>query len=161
MSKDIRVGLGYDVHQFAENRKLILGGVAIPHSKGLAGHSDADVLLHAIIDALLGATALGDIGTHFPDTDSEWRDADSYELLCAVEKLISQAGWQAVNVDSTVSAQAPRLKDHIAAMRARIASGLQISIDCVSVKATTTERLGFVGREEGLEARAVCLVERR
>ncbi|NND70095.1 MAG: 2-C-methyl-D-erythritol 2,4-cyclodiphosphate synthase [Rhodothermales bacterium] len=157
----MRVGLGYDVHQLVEGRPLVLGGVRIAHTVGLAGHSDADVLIHAIIDALLGAAALGDIGTHFPDTDDEWKGADSYELLCAVVKLITAAGWGVVNVDSTVSAQAPKLKQHIPAMRSRIADGIGIDIDRISIKATTTERLGFVGREEGLEARAICLVERR
>lgn len=157
----MRVGLGYDVHKFKAGRQLILGGVVVEHEVGLDGHSDADVLTHAIIDALLGATALGDIGTHFPDTEEEWRGADSIELLKATCKLVEEAGYAVVNVDSTVSAQAPKLAPYIGAMRSRLAESMGIDVGQVAVKATTTEKLGFVGRQEGMEARAICLVEQR
>jgi 2-C-methyl-D-erythritol 2,4-cyclodiphosphate synthase len=154
----MRVGIGYDVHRLVSGRPLILGGVRIPHALGLEGHSDADVLLHAITDALLGAVALGDIGTHFPDTDPRWKNADSRELLRQVVSEIKSRGWRILNVDSTVAMQRPKLRPHIEEMRSAIAAVLEVDVQAVSVKATTTERLGFVGREEGVEAHAVCLL---
>lgn len=154
----IRIGHGYDVHAFAEGRRLILGGVEIAHPRGLLGHSDADVLLHALCDALLGAAALGDIGRHFPDSDARYRGIDSRELLRHVVALLAERGWRAGNVDATLIAQAPKMASHIAAMRANIAADLGIALDAVNVKATTTERLGFTGREEGIAAEAVCLL---
>ena len=157
----MRVGLGYDVHRLVEGRALILGGVGIPHGSGLLGHSDADVLAHAITDALLGAAALGDIGTHFPDSSDEWRHADSIDLLRRVAGLISEAGYVTVNVDATVAMERPRLRPFIDAMRSNLAMALGVEIGAVSVKATTTEQLGFEGREEGVSAYAVCLIERR
>jgi 2-C-methyl-D-erythritol 2,4-cyclodiphosphate synthase len=156
----IRIGHGFDVHQLVEGRKCIIGGVDIPHEKGLKGHSDADVLLHAICDALLGAAALGDIGKHFPDTDPRFKGIDSRELLRHVAALIKEKGYRVVNMDATVIAEAPRLAKHIAAMCANIALDLAIDADCVNVKATTSERLGFTGRSEGIAAEAVCLIER-
>ncbi|OAJ71902.1 2-C-methyl-D-erythritol 2,4-cyclodiphosphate synthase [Methylobacillus sp. MM3] len=156
----IRIGHGFDVHQLVEGRKCIIGGVDIPHEKGLKGHSDADVLLHAVCDALLGAAALGDIGKHFPDTDTRFKGIDSRELLRHVAALIKEKGYRVVNVDATVIAEAPRLAKHIAAMCANIALDLAIDADCVNVKATTSERLGFTGRGEGIAAEAVCLIER-
>ena len=153
-----RVGFGYDVHRLVEHRKLILGGVSIPHEKGLDGHSDADVLLHAISDALLGAAALGDIGHHFPDTDSAFKNADSALLFKEVIRLIKEKGFDVGNIDSTVAAQRPQLQPFIPAMRQTIASLAGIDLDAVSVKATTTERLGFVGTEEGMSAYAVCTI---
>ena len=158
MMKDIRIGHGYDVHRLVNGRKLILGGVEIPHEVGLLGHSDADVLLHAISDALLGALALGDIGKHFPDTDERYRGADSRVLLGAVKSLVNERGWQIGNVDATVLAQAPKLAPHILAMRENIAATLGISVDRVSVKATTEEKLGFTGEKLGIAAHAVCLL---
>ncbi len=158
MISDIRIGYGYDVHQFAENRDLILGGIAIPHPFGLLGHSDADVLLHAITDAILGALALGDIGTHFPDTDLAWKGADSAELLRASYKLVTDKGYRVSNIDATVVAEAPKLKPYIPEMSRRIADILRISADRVSLKATTSEKMGFVGRSEGLAAMATVLV---
>ncbi len=157
----MRVGFGYDVHQFAEGRPLILGGVEIAHPTGLAGHSDADVLLHAITDALLGATALGDIGKHFPDTDEQYRGADSSALLGTVVALIRESGFQIENVDATVAMERPKLRPHIDEMRRSIATILDIDLSRVSIKATTSERLGFVGRQEGAAVYAVCLVEER
>lgn len=157
----MRVGFGYDVHRLVEGRPLILGGVDIPHGSGLLGHSDADVLAHAIADALLGAAALGDIGTHFPDTSDEWRDAYSIDLLRRVSELISEAGYVTVNVDATVAMQRPRLRPFIDAMRSNLASALGVETGAVSVKATTTEQLGFEGREEGVSAYAVCLIDKR
>lgn len=157
----MRIGHGFDVHALAPGRKLIVGGVEIPYHLGLAGHSDADVLLHAACDALLGAVALGDIGGHFPDSDPRFRGADSRELLRQVARLLDERGYRPVNLDATVIAQAPRLAPHIAAMRENIAADLGLASDCVSVKATTTERLGFTGRGEGIAAEAVCLIERR
>jgi 2-C-methyl-D-erythritol 2,4-cyclodiphosphate synthase len=154
----IRIGHGFDVHQLVEGRKCIIGGVDIPHEKGLKGHSDADVLLHAICDALLGALALGDIGKHFPDTDPRFKGVDSRELLRHVAALIKEKGYGVVNVDATVIAEEPKLAKHIAAMCANIASDLDVAPDCVNVKATTSERLGFTGRGEGIAAEAVCLV---
>lgn len=156
----MRVGHGYDVHAFAEGRKLILGGVDIPHSKGLMGHSDADVLTHAVCDALLGAAALGDIGAHFPDTDAAYKGADSLLLLKAVVKLLKDKGYRIENIDSTLIAQKPKLAPHIEQMRKNLAAALGIEMDSVSVKATTEERLGFTGREEGIAAHALCLIEK-
>lgn len=155
-----RTGFGYDVHQFAENRKLIIGGIEIPYEKGLLGHSDADVLLHAISDALLGALAFGDIGKHFPDTDARFKGADSKILMAEVYKLVLGNGYRLGNVDATVAMQKPKLAPYILLMRETIASVLNAQIDQVSVKATTTERLGFVGREEGAEAFATVLLIR-
>ncbi|MFZ0106815.1 MAG: 2-C-methyl-D-erythritol 2,4-cyclodiphosphate synthase [Thiobacillus sp.] len=155
---DMRIGHGFDVHAFAAERKLIIGGVEIPHQFGLAGHSDADVLLHAICDALLGAAGLGDIGRHFPDNDPRFKGIDSRELLRDVAKRIRALGWRALNVDATIIAQAPKMAPHIAAMVANIAADLGIEPGCVNVKATTTEKLGFTGRGEGIAAEAVCLL---
>ena len=157
----MRVGNGFDVHALVAGRPLILGGVTIPHDRGLAGHSDADVLLHAIADAILGALALGDIGGHFPDTDPRWRGADSRALLRHVYALAFAAGWEIGNVDATVIAQAPRIAPHVPAMRANLASDLNCDETRVSVKATTTERLGFTGREEGIGALATVLLQLR
>lgn len=157
---EIRVGHGFDVHAFAANRKLIVGGVDIPHDLGLAGHSDADVLLHAISDALLGAAGLGDIGRHFPDTDAAFAGIDSRILLRRVAEQLRERGWRVGNVDATVIAQAPKMAPHIARMTAHIADDLGIAIDRVNVKATTTEKLGFIGRGEGIAAEAVCLIGR-
>jgi 2-C-methyl-D-erythritol 2,4-cyclodiphosphate synthase len=157
---DTRVGHGFDVHAFATNRKLIIGGVDIPHDLGLAGHSDADVLLHAICDALLGAAGLGDIGRHFPDTDAAFAGIDSRILLRRVAEQLQQRGWRIGNVDATIIAQAPKMAPHIARMTAHIAGDLGIALDRVNVKATTTEKLGFTGRGEGIAAEAVCLIGR-
>jgi 2-C-methyl-D-erythritol 2,4-cyclodiphosphate synthase len=157
---DFRVGHGFDVHAFAENRRLIIGGVDIPHERGLAGHSDADVLLHAICDALLGAAGLGDIGRHFPDTDMAFAGIDSRILLRRVSEQLQQRGWRVSNVDATIIAQAPKMAPHIARMTAHIADDLGIALDRVNVKATTTEKLGFTGRGEGIAAEAVCLIAR-
>lgn len=154
----MRIGHGYDVHRLTENRKLILGGVDIPYEKGLLGHSDADVLLHAISDALLGAAALGDIGKHFPDTDQKYKGADSLLLLKEVCRLLSEKGYKIENIDSTVIAQAPKLKPYIEQMRKNIAEVCNITIDQVNVKATTEEKLGFTGSGEGISAHAVCLI---
>ena len=154
----MRIGHGYDVHRLVEGRKLILGGVEIPYEKGLLGHSDADVLLHAISDALLGAAALGDIGKHFPDTDPRFEGADSLELLRQVGLLLQQAGYTVGNIDSTILCQAPKLAAHIPAMRRHIADALGISPDAVSVKATTEEKLGFTGAGQGIAAHAVALI---
>ena len=156
----MRVGLGYDVHKLVEDRDLILGGVKVPHTLGLLGHSDADVLLHAISDSLLGAAALGDIGKHFPDTDPEYKGADSLKLLSCVVKLIEEKGYKVNNIDATVIAQAPKLAPHIIAMRENIAKALNVDVDFVSVKATTEEKLGFTGRKEGISAHCVCLIEK-
>lgn len=155
----MRIGHGYDVHRLAAGRKLILGGVEIPYSRGLLGHSDADVLLHAVMDALLGAAALGDIGGLFPDTDEKWKDADSRSLLSQVCSLLKEKGWQIGNIDATVLAQAPKLKPYVPQMRECIASLCRIPAECVSVKATTEEGLGFTGSGEGIAAHAVCLIE--
>lgn len=153
-----RVGHGYDVHKLVEDRKLIIGGVEIPHSKGLLGHSDADVLAHAICDALLGAAALGDIGKHFPDKDDRYKDVDSLVLLEKVCELIRNKGYEISNVDSTILAQAPKLRPYIDEMRSKLAKAMKLDIDELSVKATTEERLGFTGREEGIAAHAVVLL---
>lgn len=155
----LRIGQGYDVHALVPGRPLIIGGVELAHPLGLLGHSDADVLLHAIADALLGAVALGDIGRHFPDSDPRWRGADSAALLAEVARLVRAAGWQIVNVDSTVIAQAPRLAGQLPRMMARIATVLALAPEQVSVKAKTHERLGFEGRGEGIAAQAVVLLQ--
>jgi 2-C-methyl-D-erythritol 2,4-cyclodiphosphate synthase len=157
----IRVGQGFDVHAFVVGRPLILGGVRIPYEKGLAGHSDADVLLHAICDACLGAAGLGDIGLHFPETDDQYKDIDSRILLRRVHAAVSETGWQVGNIDATIVAQAPRLAEHIPAMQENIAQDLAIPVDQINIKATTTERLGFAGREEGIAALAIVLLVKR
>ena len=158
---NIRIGQGYDVHQLVAGRPLILGGVTIPFDKGLLGHSDADALLHAITDALLGAAALGDIGKLFPDTAAENKDADSRVLLRAAYAAVQAAGWRVVNVDSTVIAQQPKLRPHIDTMRAHIAADLGLDIGAVNVKGKTNEKLGYLGRQEGIEAQAVVLLQAR
>lgn len=155
----MRIGHGYDVHKFAENRKLILGGVYVPYEYGLLGHSDADVLVHAIMDALLGAAALGDIGKLFPDTDERYSGADSILLLKEVCRVLGENGFKIVNIDSTVIAQKPKLKEYIDTMRQNIANACGIDFSLVSVKATTEEKLGFTGRLEGISAHAVCLID--
>ena len=155
----MRIGQGFDVHAFVEGRKLVVGGVEIAYEKGLDGHSDADVLLHAICDALLGAAALGDIGWHYPDTDPTYQGADSRELLRATAKKIADAGYKIVNVDATIIAQAPRMAPHVARMIGNIAADLGLKPAAVSVKATTTEGLGFAGRGEGIVAQAIALIE--
>jgi len=157
----MRIGTGFDAHALVPGRALILGGVTVPHPRGLAGHSDADVLLHAVADALLGALALGDLGAHFPDSDPRWKGADSRDLLRHVASLVADEGWAIGNVDATVIAQAPKLAPFIDAMRANIAADLRCGLERVSIKATTTERLGFTGREEGIAAEAVVLVAQR
>lgn len=157
--KAIRIGQGYDVHQLAVGRPLILGGVTIPHEKGLLGHSDADALLHAITDALLGAAALGDIGKLYPDTDVHNKDADSRVLLRGAYQKVQQAGWQLVNVDATVIAQQPKLRPYIDQMRANIAAELNVTIDRVNIKGKTNEKLGYLGREEAIEAQAIVLLQ--
>jgi 2-C-methyl-D-erythritol 2,4-cyclodiphosphate synthase len=153
-----RIGQGFDVHPLVAGRKLVIGGVEIEYALGLLGHSDADVLLHAVCDALLGAAALGDIGRHFPDSDPHFKGIDSRELLRRVAGLVSEEGYVAGNVDATIIAQAPRMAPHIPAMVANIAADLGIDTSCVNVKATTTENLGFAGRGEGIAAQAVCLL---
>lgn len=155
----MRIGHGYDVHRLVEGRKCIIGGVDIPHETGLDGHSDADVLIHAVMDALLGALALGDIGKHFPDTDPRYKGADSMELLRHVAALIANEGWQLGNLDATVLAQAPKLAPHIMKMRENIAGALGCEVSRVSVKATTEEKLGFTGTKQGIAAHCVCLLE--
>ncbi len=157
----MRVGHGYDVHALAAGRRLVLGGVEIPHTRGLLGHSDADVLIHAVCDACLGAAALGDIGRHFPDTDPTYRDIDSRRLLRAVRDKLLAAGWRVSNVDTTIVAQAPRLATYLPAMIANLAADLGIETGRVNVKATTTEKLGFAGREEGIAVHAVALIARQ
>ncbi|MEF8721122.1 MAG: 2-C-methyl-D-erythritol 2,4-cyclodiphosphate synthase [Candidatus Accumulibacter delftensis] len=154
----IRVGQGCDIHALVPGRKMILGGVDIAHGSGLLGHSDADALLHAIIDALLGAAALGDIGRHFPDTDPRYRGADSRVLLRAAFALLAEAGWQVGNIDATIIAQQPKMAPYLAQMVANIAADLQVAVDCVNVKAKTSEKLGFVGRGEGIATEAVVLI---
>ena len=156
----LRIGEGWDVHQLVTGRPLILGGITIPHSHGLLGHSDADALLHAITDALLGAAALGDIGRHFPDTDAQFKGADSGVLLAEAARRVRAAGWSIGNIDSTIVAQAPKLAPHIPAMVARIAALLGLAPDAVNVKAKTAEKLGPVGEGRAIEARAVCLLQR-
>jgi 2-C-methyl-D-erythritol 2,4-cyclodiphosphate synthase len=157
---ELRVGHGYDVHRLVEGRALVLGGETIPHRKGLIGHSDADVLLHALGDALLGAAGLGDLGVHFPPSDERWRDASSVDLLARIVTLLSAAGWAPLQCDLTLLAEAPRIASYRAAICERIARVLGVPVDCVSLKATTNEGLGFVGREEGMAAMAVALVGR-
>ncbi|HEY7656207.1 MAG TPA: 2-C-methyl-D-erythritol 2,4-cyclodiphosphate synthase [Burkholderiales bacterium] len=154
----MRIGQGFDAHALVAGRRLIIGGVEIPHAKGLAGHSDADVLIHAVCDALLGAAGLGDIGAHFPDTDPRYQDIDSRKLLREVARLLKERGLKTANVDATVIAQAPRLAPHVPAMCANLAADLGIARDAVNVKAKTTEKLGFVGRGEGIAAEAVALL---
>ena len=158
MITDMRVGHGYDVHRLVPDRKLILGGVDIPHETGLLGHSDADVLTHAVMDSLLGALALGDIGKHFPDTDPAYKGADSLKLATHVAALIRKEGWRIGNVDATVIAQAPKLAPHIANMRENLAAALGIAVDRIGVKATTEEKLGFTGEKLGISAHAVSLL---
>ncbi len=155
----MRIGLGYDVHRLVCDRKLILGGIDIPNEKGLAGHSDADVLVHAIIDALLGAAALGDIGLHFPDNDNSYKNADSIELLIEVKKLIKQKGYIISNIDATIIAQAPKMRPYINQMRSNIASVLDISMDDINIKATTEEGLGFTGTLQGISVHSVCILK--
>ncbi len=155
----MRIGHGYDVHRLAEGRTLIIGGVKIPYEKGLLGHSDADVLVHAIMDALLGALALGDIGMHFPDSDPAYKNADSLVLLRQVFLLVQKEGMHIVNIDSTILAQAPKLAPYIASMRKNLAMTLELAENCINIKATTEEGLGFTGRKEGIAAHAVCLLE--
>jgi 2-C-methyl-D-erythritol 2,4-cyclodiphosphate synthase len=154
----MRIGHGYDVHRFGEGDFITLGGVEIAHTQGLVAHSDGDVLLHALCDALLGACALGDIGQHFPDTDPAYRGASSRDLLTHVMKLVAEQGWQVVNIDSTIIAQSPKMAPHIPAMRSNIAQDLGIDLGAVNVKATTTEKLGFCGRQEGIAVHAVVLL---
>ncbi|OHC66655.1 MAG: 2-C-methyl-D-erythritol 2,4-cyclodiphosphate synthase [Rhodocyclales bacterium RIFCSPLOWO2_02_FULL_63_24] len=161
MSIPYRIGQGYDVHALAPGRRLILGGVEIPHRQGLLGHSDADALLHAITDAILGAAALGDIGRMFPDSDAQWEGADSRRLLRGAVAAVNAAGWQVGNIDATVIAQAPRIAPHVGAMCANIAADLGIAADAVNIKGKTTERLGFAGRGEGIAAEAVALLVRK
>ncbi len=158
---DMRIGEGWDTHQLVTGRPLVLGGVAVPHSHGLLGHSDADALLHAITDALLGAAALGDIGRHFPDTDPNFKGADSVALLAEAARRVREAGYEIVNVDSTIVAQAPKMAPHIPAMCQRIAAALGLPVGAVNVKAKTAEKLGPVGEGRAIEARAVCLLVRR
>ena len=154
-----RTGIGFDAHALAEGRPLVIGGVRIPHSRGLLGHSDADVLVHAVMDAILGALALGDIGEHFPDTEDEFEGADSLELLSRVQKMIEDKGYCCENLDSIIIAEKPKLKPYIGEMRENIASVLKINVDQLSIKATTTEHMGFTGREEGIVAQAIVLLK--
>lgn len=156
----LRIGTGFDVHRLVEGRRCIIGGVEIPYEKGLLGHSDADVAIHALIDAILGALALGDIGAHFPDTDPEWKDVDSRKLLRGVRALIDKEGWAVANADISIIAQAPKMRPYIAEMQDRLASDLEIAPEQISVKATTTEHLGFTGRGEGIASQAVALLYR-
>ncbi len=155
----IRIGTGYDVHKLVKDRKLILGGVEIEHTSGLLGHSDADVLVHAIMDSLLGAAALGDIGKHFPDTDDRYKGISSIELLKRVKNILAGSGYVVSNIDSTIIAQKPKLLPYIETMRHNIADALDININCINVKATTTEKLGFEGQELGISADAVCIIK--
>ena len=155
----MRIGQGFDVHALVAGRRLIIGGVTIPYERGLAGHSDADVLLHAICDALIGAAGLGDIGRHFPDTDPRYKNIDSRELLRAVARLLAERRYAVGNMDATIIAQAPQMAPHIPAMRANIATDLGVAEDCINIKAKTAEKLGFVGRGEGIVAEAVVLIE--
>lgn len=157
---NLRIGQGIDFHQLAEGLDLWIGGVKIPHTKGAVGHSDADVLLHVICDAMLGAISAGDIGYHFPDTDNSYKGIDSKILLKRTSEIVKKAGYSLVNIDSTICLQLPKLRPHIDEMRKTIADVLEVNIDCVSVKATTTEKMGYVGREEGIEAHAVVLLNK-
>ena len=154
-----RIGIGFDAHALVEGRTLVIGGVNIPHSKGLLGHSDADVLVHAVMDAILGALALGDIGEHFPDTENEFEGANSLELLSRVQKMIEDKGYCCENLDSIIIAEKPKLKTFLGEMRENLASVLKINIDQLSIKATTTEHMGFTGREEGIAAQAIVLLK--
>jgi 2-C-methyl-D-erythritol 2,4-cyclodiphosphate synthase len=156
----MRIGHGYDVHQLVDGRALIIGGVTIPHPKGLLGHSDADVLIHAICDACLGAAGLGDIGRHFPDDDAQYKNIDSRKLLRQVKAAIAGKGWKIANIDSTIVAQAPRVSPHLSQMIANISADLGIPAENINIKATTTEKLGFAGREEGIAAHAVVLLNK-
>lgn len=160
MKSNIRIGQGYDVHKLIEDRKLILGGVDIPYEKGLLGHSDADVLVHAVMDALLGAAALGDIGRHFPDNSDDFKNISSLILLDKVFHLLKDKGYTTINIDATVIAQRPKLASHIEDMRKNIANALQCDVDQINIKATTEEGLGFTGTGEGIAAQAVCLIEK-
>lgn len=155
-----RTGIGFDAHRLVENRRLVLGGVVVPHERGLLGHSDADVAVHALMDALLGAIAAGDIGQHFPDTDPAWKDADSIRLLEAVAAILGGCGWRIVNTDLTILCEKPKLAPHIPEMRRRMAEAMGVAMDAVSVKATTVEGMGAIGRREGIAAQAVATVER-
>ncbi|KYN76506.1 2-C-methyl-D-erythritol 2,4-cyclodiphosphate synthase [Clostridium sporogenes] len=155
----MRIGLGYDVHKLIENRPLIIGGVTIPHDKGLLGHSDADVLIHAIIDALLGAAALGDIGKHFPDSDKNFKNISSISLLSKVKNLIDKEGYEIVNIDCTIIAQKPKMLYHIDAMKKNICKCLKLDNNMLNIKATTEEGLGFTGKEDGISANAICLLD--
>ena len=155
-----RTGIGFDAHRLVENRRLVLGGVVVPHERGLLGHSDADVAVHALMDALLGAIAAGDIGQHFPDTDPAWKDADSIRLLEAVAAILGGRGWRIVNTDLTILCEKPKLASHIPEMRRRMAEAMGVAMDAVSVKATTVEGMGAIGRREGIAAQAVATVER-
>jgi len=158
LKQNFRIGFGYDVHAFSVDRKLILGGIEIPHTKGLKGHSDADVLIHAICDAMLGALAMGDIGEHFPDTDPKWKGTDSKIFLEEINKMLADSGYLIANIDSTLVIEKPKIAPHIKKIRERLSGILSINIEQVSVKATTSERLGFVGREEGVAAFATILI---
>jgi len=160
MIPDYRIGFGYDVHQLVEDRKFILGGIEIPYSKGPLAHSDGDVLIHAICDALLGAAGMGDIGKHFPDTSDEFKDIDSKDLLRKVIQLLAEGNYSVVNIDSTVSLEKPKLRDHISTMQEILAEIIGVETACMSIKATTTEKLGFVGREEGIAAQTVVLLQK-
>jgi 2-C-methyl-D-erythritol 2,4-cyclodiphosphate synthase len=161
MSATHRIGIGYDIHRLVEGRRLVLAGVEVPFEKGLLGHSDSDVLTHAVCDALLGAAALGDIGTHFPDTDAQWKGASSLDLLARVVELISEKGYGVVNLDAVVMAERPKLRPYIEAMREQLAVVLRVDVDCVSVKAKTSEGLESVGRGEAMAAQAITLIHRR
>lgn len=156
----MKIGFGYDVHQIVEGRKMIIGGIEIPSEKGLLGHSDADVLVHAIMDSILGALALGDIGKHFPDTDMKYKDISSIYLLSEVYKLMNELGYKIGNIDGTIVAQKPKMAPYIEAMRGKIANTLNMSIEDINIKATTTEWLGFVGKEEGISSYSVCLLKK-
>ena len=157
--KSFRIGQGFDVHKLSAGRRLIIGGVEIPYNRGLDGHSDADVLVHAIMDALLGAAGLGDIGIHFPPSDAQYKDADSIMLLKEVARLVREAGYlHIINIDCTIIAERPKMAEYIPAMRDRITDALEMDVSCLNIKATTTEKLGFTGREEGIAALSVCLI---
>jgi 2-C-methyl-D-erythritol 2,4-cyclodiphosphate synthase len=155
----LRIGQGFDVHAFTDGEFVTLGGIKVPHTRGILAHSDGDVLLHAVCDALLGAASLGDIGMHFPDSDARWKGADSRAFVRHVRSLLSERGYRVVNIDATVIAEAPRLGQHREAMRANLAADLQVDLDRVNVKATTTEKLGFIGRAEGIACQAIALIE--
>lgn len=161
MFEGLRIGTGFDVHAFVAGRPLYIGGIEIPHSKGLLGHSDADVLIHAMVDSILGALAMGDIGQHFPPSDPKWKGARSIEFLKYANRLVHERGGQILSLDSTVICEAPKMSPHIEQIRKYLAEALELSLDRVHVKATTTEKLGFTGREEGIAAQAVCLLNLR